>query len=63
MPHQEDLTFVEKEQKRIERWAQQNDKQLIAVGKKEQWNRANCIAVLSQDCMGYDFIAMKEVKG
>lgn len=34
MPHQEDLTFVEKEQKRIERWAQQNDKQLIAVGKK-----------------------------
>ena len=61
--HQEDATFVEKEQKRIERWAQQNARQLMAVGKQEQWNRANCIAVPSQDCMGYDFIAMKEVKG
>ena len=51
-----------KEQERIGRWAKEHAAQLIAAGAQEQWNRASCIAVPSDDPMGYDFIAMKEVK-
>ena len=57
-----DLNHLKKEQERIGRWAKEHAAQLIAAGAQEQWNRASCIAVPSDDPMGYDFIAMKEVK-
>lgn len=57
-----DLNHLKKEQERIGRWAKEHAAQLIAAGAQEQWNRASCIAVPSDDLMGYDFIAMKEVK-
>lgn len=57
-----DLTHLKDEQEKIGRWAKENADKLVAVGTREQWNRASCIAVPSDDPMGYDFIAMKEVK-
>ena len=57
-----DLNHLKKEQERIGRWAKEHAAQLIAAGAQEQWNRASCIAVPSDAPMGYDFIAMKEVK-
>ena len=57
-----DLNHLKKDQERIGRWAKEHAAQLIAAGAQEQWNRASCIAVPSDDPMGYDFIAMKEVK-
>ena len=57
-----DLTHLKDEQEKIGRWAKENADKLVAVGAREQWNRASCIAVPSDDPMGYDFIAMKEVK-
>lgn len=57
-----DLTHLREEQERIGRWARDHAAQLVAAGAQEQWNRASCIAVPSDDPMGYDFIAMKEVK-
>lgn len=57
-----DLTHLKDEQEKIGRWAKENADKLVAVGTQEQWNRASCIAVPSDDPMGYDFIAMKEVK-
>lgn len=57
------LDHLKEEQERIGRWAKAHAAQLVAAGAQEQWNRASCIAVPSDDPMGYDFIAMKEVKG
>ncbi len=57
-----DLTRLKDEQDRVGRWAREHAEKLAEVGKQEQWNRAICIAVPSDDAMGYDFIAMKEVK-
>ena len=53
---------LEEEQKRIGSWAKRHAAQLKAVKAQEQWYRANCIAVPSDDPLGYDFIAMKVVK-
>lgn len=58
-----ELNHLKAEQERISRWAKAHAAQLAAAGEQEQWHRANCIAVPSEDPMGYDFIAMKEVKG
>lgn len=58
-----DRDQLKKEQKRIGQWAKKNASKLMDVGKLEQWNRASCIAVPSENSVGYDFIAMKEVKG
>ena len=58
-----DLNHLKKEQERIGRWAKEHAAQLIAAGAQEQWStEPSCIAVPSDDPMGYDFIAMKEVK-
>lgn len=57
-----ELAHLKEERERIYRWAKEHASQLVAVGTQEQWNRASCIAVPSDDPMGYDFIAMKEVK-
>ncbi|MEG0292059.1 MAG: hypothetical protein RR495_05350 [Anaerovoracaceae bacterium] len=56
------MGYIKEEQERIEKWAKENEKELIEIGKKEQWHTANCIAVPSNDPLGYDFISMKEVK-
>ena len=57
-----DSVHLEEEQKRIGSWAKRHAAQLKAVKAQEQWYRANCIAVPSDDTLGYDFIAMKVVK-
>lgn len=57
-----DLMHLRDEQEKIGRWAKAHAAELVAAGAHEQWNRASCIAVPSDDPMGYDFIAMKEVK-
>ncbi len=61
-PQAVDLSHLKEEQERIGRWVRDHAEQLVVAGAQEQWNRANCIAVPSNDPMGYDFIAMKEVK-
>ncbi len=57
-----ELPHLKEEQERVGRWAGEHAAQLVAAGAQEQWDRASCIAVPSDDPMGYDFIAMKEVK-
>lgn len=61
MPEDVAMSEHDEERKRIENWAKSHEKELVEAGKKEKWHRANCIAVPSDDPLGYEYIAMKEV--
>lgn len=60
-PAQVEMKDLAAERKRVSSWAASHTKELVEVGSQEQWHRANCIAVPSDDPLGYDYIAMKEV--
>ena len=52
---------TKKEQQQAAEWVNANRQELIKAGKEETWKNAACVAVPSDDPMGYDFIALKEV--
>ncbi|MDO4745405.1 MAG: hypothetical protein Q4B18_02495 [Bacillota bacterium] len=58
----EDMAEIREEQDNLAKWVNEHKAELVAIGEKEKWHCANCIAVPSEDPCGYDFIAMKEVK-
>lgn len=57
----DDLSDTADEQKRVSEWVKTHKAEVINAGKTEKWHNACCIAVPSEDPMGYDFIALKEV--
>lgn len=58
---EDDISDIEEEQRRLAGWARANRQQLVDAGKNETWHCANCVAVPSDDPLGYDFVALKEV--
>lgn len=58
----DDISGVKEEQEALAKFVKEHKEEIIAAGKEEKWHRANCIAVPSDDPLGYDFIALKEVE-
>lgn len=58
---EDSIDDINAEQQEIAMWVNSNRQQLMKVGEEETWKNAACIAVPSEDPMGYDYIALKEV--
>lgn len=58
---EDSLDELKAEQQAVARWVNANKSQLMKVGEAEKWKNAACIAVPSEDPMGYDYMALKEV--
>ena len=58
----EDVYKRQDEQNRVSDWVKKHKAELAAAGSSEKWHCACCVAVPSEDPMGYDYIAVKEVQ-
>lgn len=58
----DDISDIKDEQERVAKWITENTADVLAAGKEEIWHRANCISIPSDDPLGYDFTALKEVE-
>jgi hypothetical protein len=59
---EDDISDIKAEQEALGKWAKEHRQELIEVGRSEKWMDAACVAVPSDDPMGYDYFALKEVK-
>ncbi len=57
----DDMSSLTEEQDEAAKWVTSHRAEIIEAGKAEKWHDACCMAVPSDDPLGYDFIAMKEV--
>lgn len=57
-----DMSRLADEQNRVSDWVKKHKAELAAAGSSEKWHCACCVAVPSEDPMGYDYIAVKEVQ-
>ncbi len=55
-----DYSHLKAEQEAIASWTKEHEKEMVEIGKTENWRSANSIAVPSGHISGYDFIQTKE---